>query len=85
MQNRPNFVTNKLEVRYAYDARTKVVTAPESERSIRVVDMVPAVRQTLLDLRDRRRGSFVFPARTGVSSAVRSSSAHSFARSHAPR
>lgn len=49
-QNRPNFATNKIEVTCSYNDRTRRLGPAKSERSVRTVDMVPSVRQTLLAL-----------------------------------
>ena len=65
MQNRPNFVTNKIEVTCAYDAKTKTITAPKSKRSTRTVDMVPTVRGALLTRPGNNQGGLIFPGAEG--------------------
>jgi hypothetical protein len=59
------FVTNKLEVNCAYDAKGKIVTTPKSDRSVRTVDMVPVVRQMLWHLQKRAEDGLVFPGAGG--------------------
>ena len=64
-QNRPNFVTNKIEVTCSYNDRTRRLGPPKSERSVRTVDMVPSVRQTLLALQTSATGPLVFSGERG--------------------
>ena len=64
-QNRPDFGTNKLHVTCGYEAKSKVLGAPKTDRSVRDVDMVPTVRQVLESLPSRASGGFVFPRADG--------------------
>jgi integrase len=57
----PDFVANKIHVTTSYEARSKVLGAPKTDRSVRDVDMVPTVRAVLEALPSRVRGGFVFP------------------------
>lgn len=62
-QNWPDFVTNKIHVTTSYEGRSKVLGAPKTDRSVRDVDMPPAVRVALEAL--PHRTGFVFPGRAG--------------------
>ena len=62
-QNWPDFVGNKIHVTMSYEARSKVLGAPKTDRSVRDVDMVPTVRQ-MLESFPRREG-LVFPRADG--------------------
>lgn len=64
-QNRPDFAANKLHVTCGYEAKSKVLGAPKTDRSIRDVDMPPTVRQLLEGLPSRSAGGFVFPRADG--------------------
>ena len=64
-QNRPNFTTNKIEVTCSYNDRTRRLGPPKSERSVRTVDIVPSVRQTLLALQQSETGPLVFSGERG--------------------
>jgi len=59
-QNRPNFATNKIEVTCSYNDRTRRLGPAKSEGSLRTVDMVPSVRQTLLELQKSSTNPLVF-------------------------
>ncbi len=50
-QNWPDFAANKIHVTCAYEAESKVLGPTKTDRSVRLVDMVPAVRQALLALK----------------------------------
>ncbi len=52
-QNWPDFVANKIHVTVSYEARSKVLGAPKTDRSVRDVDMVPTVRHVLESLPGR--------------------------------
>jgi len=52
-QNWPDFIANKIHVRASYEARSKVLGAPKTDRSVRDVDMVPTVRQVIESLPGR--------------------------------
>src|SRR6202023_3201109 len=60
-QNWPDFITNKIHVTMSYEARSKVLGAPKTDRSVRDVDMVPTVRQVLESLPGRGSAGLVFP------------------------
>ena len=62
-QNWPDFITNKIHVTMSYEARSKVLGAPKTDRSVRDVDMVPTVRQVLESLPGRE--GVVFPRADG--------------------
>ncbi len=62
-QNWPDFVANKIHVTISYEARSKVLGAPKTDRSVRDVDMVPTVRQVLESLPCRK--GLVFPRADG--------------------
>jgi integrase len=59
-QNWPDFTTNKIHVTTSYEARTKVLGAPKTDRSVRDVDMVPTVRHVLEALPGRGSSGLVF-------------------------
>ncbi len=59
-QNRPNFTTNKIEVTCSYNDRTRRLGPAKSERSVRTVDMMPSVRQTLLVLQKSATCPLIF-------------------------
>ena len=63
--NWPDFITNKIHVTKSYEARSKVLGAPKTDRSVRDVDMVPTVRQVLRGLPGRPSGGLVFPGVRG--------------------
>ena len=65
-QNWPDFAANKIRVTASYEARSKVLGAPKTDRSVRDVDMVPIVRQVLEALPSRAAGAWVFPATSGA-------------------
>ena len=65
-QNWPDFAANKIHVTASYEARSKVLGAPKTDRSVRDVDMVPIVRQVLEALPSRAAGAWVFPAASGA-------------------
>jgi integrase len=52
-QNWPDFIANKIHVTVSYEARSRVLGAPKTDRSVRDVDMGPTVRQVLESLRGR--------------------------------
>jgi len=60
-RNWPDFTANKIHVTTSYEARSKVLGAPKTDRSVRDVDMVPTVRRVLEALPGRAAGGFVFP------------------------
>ncbi len=64
-QNWPDFTANKIRVTTSYEARSKVLGAPKTDRSVRDVDMVPTVRRVLEVLPSRAAGSLVFPGADG--------------------
>ncbi|HEV2282524.1 MAG TPA: tyrosine-type recombinase/integrase [bacterium] len=64
--NWPDFAANKIHVTTSYEARTKVLGAPKTDRSIRDVDMVPTVRRVLETLPSRAAGGLVFPGAGGA-------------------
>jgi integrase len=64
-QNWPDFTVNKIHITTSYEARTKVLGAPKTDRSIRDVDMVPTVRRVLEALPSRADGALVFPGADG--------------------
>jgi integrase len=64
-QNWPDFTGNKIHVTISYEARTKVLGAPKTDRSVRDVDMVPTVRRVLEPLPSRADGGLVFPGTDG--------------------
>jgi len=64
-QNWPDFTANKLHVTTSFEARSKVLGAPKTDRSVRDVDMVPTVRQVLEALPSRAAGGLVFPGVRG--------------------
>jgi hypothetical protein len=53
-----------IHVRVAYEAKSKVLGAPKTDRSLRDVDMVPTVRQVLKDL-PHHPGGLIFPGSDG--------------------
>ncbi len=57
-QNWPDLIANKIHVTTSYEARSKVLGAPKTDRSVRDVDLVPTVRQALS------------PSRAGISAAT---------------
>jgi len=59
-QNWPDFTTNRIHVTTSYEARTKVLGAPKTDRSVRDVDMVPTVRRVLETLPGRGTVGLVF-------------------------
>jgi len=63
--NWPDFAANKLHVTCGYEAKSKVLGAPKTDRSVRDVDMVPTVRQMLLALPSRNAGGLVFSRTDG--------------------
>ena len=63
-QNWPDFTANRIHVRVAYEAKSKVLGAPKTDRSMRDVDMVPTVRQVLKDL-PRHPSGIIFPGSAG--------------------
>ncbi len=65
-QNWPDFVANKIRVTTSYEARSKVLGAPKTDRSVRDVDMVPTVRAVLETLPTRASGGWVFPRADGA-------------------
>ncbi|HYM91254.1 MAG TPA: site-specific integrase, partial [bacterium] len=64
-QNWPDFTANKIHVTASYEARSKVLGAPKTDRSVRDVDMVPTVRRVLEALASRAAGGLVFPGPGG--------------------
>ena len=64
-QNRPMFVTRKIEVRSAYNERTSVLGRPKSDTFLRAVDMVPTVHHALSALSGRTGSGLVFPGPDG--------------------
>lgn len=60
-----DFTANKIHITCAYEAESKVLGPTKTDRSIRFVDMVPAVRQALLALPSRLKGGFIFPGADG--------------------
>jgi len=64
-QNWPDFAGNKIRITCAYEAESKVLGPTKTDRSVRLVDMVPAVRQALLALSSRTAGGLVFPGADG--------------------
>jgi integrase len=64
-QNWPDFAANKIHITCAYEAESKVLGPTKTDRSVRLVDMVPAVRQALLALPSRNEGGLVFPGADG--------------------
>ena len=64
-QNWPDFIANKIHVTCGYEAKSKVLGAPKTDRSVRDVDMVPTVRAVLEALPSRERGGLVFPGAAG--------------------
>jgi hypothetical protein len=64
-QNWPDFTQNKIHVTCAYEAKSKVLGAPKTDRAMRDVDMVPTVRQVLAALPSSAQGSLVFPGAGG--------------------
>jgi integrase len=64
-QNWPDFAANKIHITCAYEAESKVLGPTKTDRSVRLVDMVPAVRQALLALPSRTAGGLVFPGADG--------------------
>ena len=65
-QNRPMFATRKIEVRAAYNERTRVLGRPKSDTSLRAVDMVPSVYHALVALAARTATGLVFPGPGGT-------------------
>jgi integrase len=61
--NWPDFITNTIHVTMSYEARSKVLGAPKTDRSVRDVDMVPTVRVVLESLPGRE--GVVFPRADG--------------------
>jgi len=64
-QNWPDFAANKIHVTCAFEAESKVLGPTKTDRSVRLVDMVPGVRQALLVLPSRTAGRLVFPGADG--------------------
>lgn len=64
-QNWPDFAANKIHITCAYEAESKVLGPTKTDRSVRLVDMIPAVRQALLALPYRTAGGLLFPATDG--------------------
>ena len=64
-RNWPDFTANKIHVTCGYEEKSKVLGAPKTDRSVRDVDMVPAVRQVLEALPSRAVGGPVFPGADG--------------------
>jgi len=64
-QNWPDFAVNKIHITCAFEAESKVLGPTKTDRSVRLVDMVPAVRQALLALPSRTAGGLVFPGANG--------------------
>lgn len=64
--NWPDFTANKIHVTTSYEARSKVLGAPKTDRSVRDVDIVPTVRQALEVLSSRAVGGLVFPRTDGA-------------------
>jgi integrase len=63
--NWPDFITNKIHVTCGYEAKSKKLDAPKTDRSVRDVDMVPAVRHVLEGLSSRQAEGLVFPRADG--------------------
>src|SRR5579859_1001098 len=59
-QNWPDFVANRIHVTCGYEAKSKVLGAPKTDRSVRDVDMAPIVRKALETLPTRAAGGLVF-------------------------
>lgn len=64
-RNWPDFTGNKLHVTCGYEAKSKVLGAPKTDRSVRDVDLVPTARQVLEALPSRATGGLVFPRSDG--------------------
>jgi integrase len=64
-RNWPDFTTNKIHVTCGYEAKSKVLGPPKTDRSVRDVDMVPAVRAVLETLPSRQANGVVFPRADG--------------------
>ncbi len=60
-QNWPDFTTNRIHVTTSYEARSKVLGAPKTDRSVRDVDMAPTLRRVLEALPGRGSSGLVFP------------------------
>jgi integrase len=60
-QNWPDFTSNRIHVTTSYEARSKVLGAPKTDRSVRDVDLVPTVRRVLEALPSRGSSGLVFP------------------------
>lgn len=65
-QNWPDFVANKIHVTTSYEARSKVLGVPKTDRSVRDVEMVPTVRLVLEALPGRASDGLVFPRPDGT-------------------
>ena len=59
--NWPDFTTNKIHVTCGYEAKSKVLGAPKTDRFVRDVDMPPTVREVLKSLPSRPAHGLVFP------------------------
>jgi len=66
-QNWPDFAANRIHVTCAYEAESKVLGPTKTDRSLRLVEMVPSVRQALLALKARTGNvnGIVFPGAQG--------------------
>ena len=64
-QNWPDFVANKIRITCAYEAESKVLGPTKTDRSVRFVDIVPAVRLALLALPSRIDSRLIFPGPNG--------------------
>jgi len=60
-QNWPDFTSNRIHVTMSYEARSRVLGAPKTDRSVRDVDMVPTVRRILETLPGCGSAGLVFP------------------------
>jgi integrase len=60
-QNWPDFTSNRIHVTTSYEARSRVLGAPKTDRSVRDVDMVPTVRRVLEILPGRGSTGLVSP------------------------
>jgi integrase len=64
-KNWPDFTVNKIHITTSYEARSRVLGAPKTDRSVRDIDMVPTVRRVLETLPTRLRGGLIFPGTHG--------------------
>ena len=64
-QNWPDFTANKIHVTMSYEARSKVLGAPKTDRSVRDADMVPTGCRILQSRPSRAHGGLVFPGAGG--------------------